>query len=363
MKRSKLLPYSLLICLPAALVMAAGLAVGLVWVPQVIHNEPRRVTLLYREEAESLADAPAAAVRWISKRPAGVAVGKIDGKPWGHYEEGGTNWVWCQSYSAKGKKAWRIAECERHEPLPWGWILHGGIGGIVLVTLVLTILAVWNFVRFMKERDDFLAATAHDLATPLIGLRMTIGRNEEEARALVERMIRLVGNIKDFLLLGGRRPPELTEFDVLTVYRSAYSLFAADYRDLLDDEDMPVAAEAPEMRVRADETMTMQVIWNLLGNDLKYAAPYGKVEVRVVREGDFVKMSFVDEGQGMTPRQMRRAFDRYYRAKTVMQTGKGGFGIGLCTAREFAESMGGRLTVSANQPRGCIFSLYLPSAI
>ena len=62
----------------------------------------------------------------------------------------------------------------------------------------------------------------------------------------------------------------------------------------------------------------------------------------------------------MSPSEMRRAFDRYYRAKTVLVSGKGGFGIGLCTAREFAEAMGGSLTVRANDPRGCVFVLSLP---
>lgn len=106
--------------------------------------------------------------------------------------------------------------------------------------------------------------------------------------------------------------------------------------------------------------MTLQILWNLFGNDLKYVAPYGKVTVRFAADEKFVRVEFIDEGQGMTPRQMKRAFDRYYRAQTVLESGKGGFGIGLCTAREFARAMGGDLTVRANQPKGCIFSLLLP---
>jgi len=46
----------------------------------------------------------------------------------------------------------------------------------------------------------------------------------------------------------------------------------------------------------------------------------------------------------------------------VLQSGKGGFGIGLCTAREFAEEMGGSLSVRSNSPRGCVFTLKLPTA-
>ena len=57
---------------------------------------------------------------------------------------------------------------------------------------------------------------------------------------------------------------------------------------------------------------------------------------------------------------MRKAFDRYYRARTALTSGKGGFGIGLCTARAFARAMGGDLSVRANRPKGCVFTLKLP---
>ena len=40
----------------------------------------------------------------------------------------------------------------------------------------------------------------------------------------------------------------------------------------------------------------------------------------------------------------------------------GSSGIGLCTAREFARAMGGDLSVRANSPHGCIFTLSLPAA-
>ena len=95
---------------------------------------------------------------------------------------------------------------------------------------------------------------------------------------------------------------------------------------------------------------------------MKYAAPYGDVRAAVSVRGGRAVLEVFDEGPGMTPRERRRAFDRYWRAHGVMKTGKGGFGIGLCTAREFAEAMGGSLTVRANEPHGCVFAFELPLA-
>lgn len=239
---------------------------------------------------------------------------------------------------------------------------------VVFGLIFTTFVGVKFFVDYIRTRDDFMAATAHDLTTPLVAMRYMIGKNDAEALTLCERMTRLVANIKDFMRLGGKRPKAgIEKFDLVKAYEEAYSLFREDYRDVFDGRDVPfrrgegVPCDGP-IFVTGDETMAVQIIWNLLGNDLKYAAPYGKVEVIVDVKDDFVEVRFADEGLGMTSKEMRRAFDRYYRAKTVLVSGKGGFGIGLPTAKEFAEAMGGGLSVKANRPRGCVFTLVLKRA-
>ena len=304
----------------------------------------------------SLTNAFPSTLSWKGWSPKG---GTRSRAMWGWRKTNGGRLVWARGIGEKdGDTVYaRFTDIEERD-YAFTFYLFGPMFLFVLVGI--TCLGVKYFIDYVQSRDDFLAATAHDLTTPLVGMRYMIGRSDGDAKVLNERMIRLVENIKDFLKLGGRRPKAKREpFDIRKAYDEAYALFREDYRDLFDGEDVPVeAGRLPP--VLGDETMAVQILWNLLGNDLKYAAPHGPVRVRFAAEGKFVKVEFVDECQGMSTREMRRAFDRYYRAKTVLQSGKGGFGIGLCTAREFAEEMGGGLEVRANIPRGCIFTLKLP---
>lgn len=222
-----------------------------------------------------------------------------------------------------------------------------------------TIFGCWLFRRMLADRDDFVAATAHDLKTPLVAIRRMIGREDEEARILSERMLRLVQNLNDFLNAGGRPcSPSMTEFDLRLTINRAYQLFADDFRWLSEGKDLEISG--PETcAVTADEKMVEQILWNLFGNELKYAAPYGKVSVRIEEVEEVVRVIFADEGPGLSSRDFKRIFRRYYRARRILKSGKGGFGIGLCTARDFARAMGGDLTVSSNEPKGCIFVLTL----
>ena len=353
--------------LPTIAVVALSVFFYVDKLPEIERTEYERVKAIYRETALAIQKdrlhssvEPVQRLRQTGWKPAGkMTPGRWGFSPipfkrmtWVWYEEGANIHVRCADY---------VPETNYR-------FLFTVFGGFFLLVLVsVTIVGIRYFVRYVKSRDDFLAATAHDLTTPLVGMRMMIGRADDEAKRLNERMLLIVSNIKDFLRLGGkRRQPDLKPVDIVALTKEAYQLFAADYAD---SEGGEVAFTTPRsedaagtMMALGDETMTLQILWNLFGNDLKYAAPYGKVSVRFAQEGDFVKAEFIDEGQGMTPRQMKKAFDRYYRAKTVLESGKGGFGIGLCTAREFARAMGGDLTVRANTPKGCVFALLLPAS-
>ena len=386
--------------LPTVVVVVLGVRFLVEDVPVMVRDEKARVRAVTEQVAKAMREDPLLS-EFVWERGHGVIRGTAqfgdypadmswkDWNPesgtkrrdmWGWRAFDGGRLVWARGVGEKdGETVYvRWTDIEERD-YAFMFYLFGPMFLIVLVGI--TFLGARFFVDYVRSRDDFLAATAHDLTTPLVGMRYSIGRNDEEAKVLNERMIRLVTNIKDFLRLGGKRPkPQRDEIDLVKCYEEAYSLFREDIRDITDGSDIPVRVGTgpteplkngtfagpvpnfPNFVAVGDETLVVQILWNLIGNDLKYALPFGPVRVRFFREGGFVCVEFADEGRGMSKREMARAFDRYYRAKTVLESGKGGFGIGLCTAREFARSMGGDLSVRANSPHGCIFTLSLPAA-
>lgn len=375
--------------LPTVVVVVLGARFLVEDVPVIMRDEKNRVLAAAEQAAKAMREDPLSA-DFVWERDRGIVRGTArfgdypadmswkEWNPesgtkrrdmWGRRPFDGGCLVWARGVGEKDGETVYVRSTDIEER-DYAFMFYMFVPFFLTVLVGITFLGARFFVDYVRSRDDFLAATAHDLTTPLVGMRSMIGCDDDEAKNLNERMIRLVGNIKDFLRLGGRRvKPERTKFDLLSAYNEAYALFRADYRDLFDDNDVKVTVRADSGGneftpfVCADETLTVQILWNLLGNELKYAAPHGNVAVEISREGKSVRIDFIDEGPGMTAYQMRHAFDRYYRAKTVLESGKGGFGIGLCTAREFAEAMGGSLEVRGNQPRGCIFSLALPCAI
>ena len=371
------------ICLPTVVVLFLAVGFTVVEIPRIVGAERDRVASEVESAARDLLENPVEA-GFVWRRGRGIVEGDASfaadfppDRPWKD---------WVTSSSPKKREKWgfvdrpdgmvvwvrdtrkgmddetvygRLTGIREHD---YGTVVRAFVSVSLIVLVCITAFAVKYFVDYVRSRDDFMAATAHDLTTPLVGMRMTIGRRDDEAKILNERMIRLVANIKDFMRLGGRRKdPELKPCDIAKCYDEAYSLFRDDYRAILgDDVEKSINGQIPP--VMADETLLVQILWNILGNDLKYAAPYGNVSAAFRTEGGFVHVDFVDEGKGMTKKAMDRAFDRYYRAMTVLESGKGGFGIGLCTAREFARSMDGDLSVRANSPHGCVFTLSLPVA-
>lgn len=346
--------YSFLIALPAVIIMTLLGIWGIKELPRLQKAEPRRIGMIYRSYAEELKDAKG---DYEGPRKKGWRQrGKIEGRGWGYIAQGDTCEVWLQKETGVFISKTVPAETENDY-----YLLGGIIFGVVISFLsFFTWLAIFGFLKYWQNRDDFLAAVTHDLTTPLIAMRMFIGKNDQEALRLVEVMLRMVKNFKETLSRGvGRRIPETEKFNLIDAYNEAYKLYKLDFEDAMEGGILR-KNQINTLIVNADKMMTTQVIWNLLGNELKYASAWGRVEVDFRLEGGKAILELSDEGPGMTRYQKFRAFDRYYRAKSMRQSGKGGFGIGLCTARDYARAMNGDVRVYDNSPKGCVFRLYLP---
>ena len=358
MRGSRLLWHSFLICLPALAFAASGAYFLLTTVPKLSMQQRRTVTLAYRQTATGLWERPFDAT-FLGQRGDGWKMsGKVGGReeqmPWGHVRRGQRVLVWIGA--GKNVLGREVVAIDTPDIKMLAYV---GVFAATSVLLFLTVMCLRFFIGYAKERDDFVAATAHDLSTPLVALRRSVCADDRESVLLVERLVRLVENLKAYLRSGGGGlKPKAEAFPLLDACKSAYAMFRDDFRELFDGRDVEIDADG-SLVVSADRGMTEQTIWNLLGNALKYAAPYGAVKVRIRREGSFARLDVADEGPGVSRREVRRVFDRYYRGKGAKRGGGGGFGIGLCTAHEFAKAMGGSLTLSGNHPRGCVFSLRL----
>lgn len=358
MKKPRFFFTEFLIAMPLLAVVAIGVVFFLHELPRLEATEKARVEAKYREIAETIKDGEAKNVRAMSAGNA-KSLGRLGRGTWGinhGKHELSDKLVWYRPPKSEEILALSVEAIPERDIA----LVYGATGAAVFAFfLVVTNAGLRRWRRFLAEREDFMAASAHDLTTPLAALEFIIGRDDAEAKRIVGQMQFLVRNIREFLRAGGRRPkPKMEKLDLVQAVKEAYASFAPDYRDCFDGKDVAIIHEGP-VEASADRTLLAQILWNLFANDLKYAAPYGSVEVRVSGGQKGASVKFVDYGPGMEKRDLKRAFNRYYRAKSATKSGKGGFGIGLCNAREAARAMGGELSVSRNRPSGCVFELVL----
>ena len=120
-----------------------------------------------------------------------------------------------------------------------------------------------------------------------------------------------------------------------------------------------VDASAPAVRCAPDHLE--RVLLNLLANALRHTPGDGSVAVLVAREGDGVRLSVEDTGDGIAPADRERAFERFWRADAARRRGDGGAGLGLAIAKGLVEAQGGRIWAEARPGGGARISLVLPA--
>ncbi len=354
MKQLRLFIAELLVSLPLIIIVVVGVIFFCHELPHWQELEQSKVNAKYREIAESIKDGEVDSDKDVALNIKGKSLGRMGRGTWGAIESNEMMRVWYRPPKSESLMSVSVPVV----PVRNIALIYGFAGVIVFFGFFfITNLGLRRWRKFIREREDFMAATAHDLTTPLAAMEMLIGRDDKEAKNLVRRMLAIVKNVREFLSVGRTRPTKEC-FDLVEAIKEAYSIFAADFRDLMDDEDVALKITG-KSEVCADRTLTMQILWNLFSNELKYCAPYGKVELRVSEQENWVVVEFIDQGPGMDKKTMKRAFNRYYRAQSAKASGKGGFGIGLWTARKLARMMGAELRLRSNAPQGCIFTLSL----
>lgn len=230
--------------------------------------------------------------------------------------------------------------------------------------------------RSMEVQRRFIDDAAHQLRTPLAGLRsqtelaLQAVRSDRSDRSdeVVTRLQKVhqsalhSAHLVSQLLMLARSGPEgasalpVERMDLAALCRSV--ALASVPRALAADMDLGVD-DAPDGAIIDGRPMLIrEALSNLLDNALQYAGRGATVTVRVQRQGDLVRVQVEDNGSGMSDTDRERAFERFYRARPDAQ----GSGLGLAIVREIVTLHGGTVSLDAVQPQGTLVTMTFPAA-
>ncbi|UCE86939.1 MAG: HAMP domain-containing histidine kinase [Deltaproteobacteria bacterium] len=247
-----------------------------------------------------------------------------------------------------------------------------------LIVIGLVLLCAWLIreMRHNQRQQAFLDAVTHEMRTPLASLRLyveTLQRHDPQPARRSEFLGRMGADLDrldhtvDQVLAAARaeervrhrerEPLELRELlaKVATELRSRHAL-PDDAIRLVAPEPVGAQGVAAELEV---------VFRNLLDNAVKYSAGPVDVQVTVTRPGDGrVHVEIADAGIGIPPREIRKIFQRFYRAGRDVKRTAAGLGLGLFIVRGLVRRNGGRVIArSEGSGRGSRFVVTLRAAL
>ena len=124
------------------------------------------------------------------------------------------------------------------------------------------------------------------------------------------------------------------------------------------DFQMHIAEDLPD--VLADRDIMVTALVNLLDNAYKYSYNDKRIELKVFSEDSFVCFSVTDNGIGLTRRQIKKIFDRFYQADTSLSRRVEGTGLGLSIVKFIVDAHKGIITVDSKVGEGSTFTVRLP---
>jgi signal transduction histidine kinase len=228
-----------------------------------------------------------------------------------------------------------------------------------------------RLVELAVLKADFTAMVAHELANPLAAIRgyaeMMATRSlspEDQATALAT--IRSESNTL-ISLINDIRIAATVERDDFAVRMAPVPVgvlladAAAFGRSLPGDHPITISSDT-HVLVMADQERIGQVLRNLLSNAASFSADGTPIKITATNQATRVRISVIDHGIGITPRDMVRIFEKFGRGRD--QSGKKvpGAGLGLYLSRRIVQAHGTELTVESTPGVGSVFSFEVEAA-
>jgi signal transduction histidine kinase len=228
-----------------------------------------------------------------------------------------------------------------------------------------------------KLKSVFLANMSHEIRTPLNGilgfsdLLQNANLSQEKKERYFEiihnngqQLVKIIDDIMDISMIESNQLKiNPACFRISHILPDALSYFI-NYRRVINKDQIELINEGFDStgndQVLSDPLRVQQVLYNLLGNALKFTAQ-GQVRFGAKYDSGFIMVYVEDTGIGIDPEMCEKIFERFRQGEESISRSYGGTGLGLSISKGIIEMMGGMIWVDFSYNLGARFCFSLPT--
>lgn len=222
-------------------------------------------------------------------------------------------------------------------------------------------------------RKEFVANVSHELRTPLTSIKSyseTLLDGALEDRETAERFLGVINSeadrmtrlVKDLLQLSRLDNQQMKwnfeELSLVELVKSSVDRLDLEAKARKQTLECFVLGDIP--CIEADYGRLEQVVFNVIGNAIKYTPEEGRVTVYIGKIYNDVYFKVADNGIGIPENDLPRIFERFYRVDKARSRDMGGTGLGLAIAKEIVEAHAGTITITSQTGTGTEVTVRLP---
>ena len=223
--------------------------------------------------------------------------------------------------------------------------------------------------EMIRQKDLFLVRLGHDLKTPitpLVTLLPLVRDREQDAKQkeLLDVAVENINTLKDLVIkslklarVKSSKELKLEEFGL----KEETDKVLRKREQYVDEQNLKISNRIErDIMVRADRVEFEELMYNLVSNGIKYSLPASAIHIEAEPEGEYIRISVIDTGVGLTESQVKHVFDEFYKVdESRHELDSSGLGLSIC--KNIVKNHGGEIrAMSEGLGKGTTISFTLP---
>jgi two-component system phosphate regulon sensor histidine kinase PhoR len=244
---------------------------------------------------------------------------------------------------------------------------------LILLIYVYSIFKLLQHKKYSELQRDFINNMTHEFKTPLASILIASKYLIEQKPIKEDKKLytytdiiinqgnKLNGHIEKILNIAKSdyAPLELKKESILIVpiIEEAIENIQLKY----PEASIKIETSSKEYLLETDVFHFGNLVYNLLDNAVKYCNEKPEITIKFTEENNCLKLEFIDNGIGITPKQISFIFDKFYRVQNEKSNEVNGFGLGLYYVKEICSLQNWKIKAENNKEKGVTITLSIPN--